>query len=187
MNEIRQLINIETKILETTQSSNAFDTSGTIYPVSQIVQGLDYLNRVGDSIKLQSITFNYRIFKNTTATSSVVRILLVRDLDCQGATPSVGDVLQSVGTATAPLTPHDWLNRKRFTVLYDRLATVNSTGDSSFTGVFNTAHEGHILYLGTAANAASQGKGSMFVVCVSDETTNTPTIAFYSRLEFTDD
>jgi hypothetical protein len=151
------------------------------------VQGLDYQNRVGDSIKLQNISLNYRVFKNASATSTVVRILLVRDLDCAGATPAVSDILQTVGSSTAPLTPYDWLNRKRFSILHDRLVVVNSTGNSAFAGMFSEPHEGHILYLGTAANAASQGKGSMFVVAVSDETTNTPTIAFSSRLEFTDD
>lgn len=187
LNEIRKLINIEEKILDTSAASAAFDQTGTVTPVSQIVQGLDFTNRVGDSIKLQYVQFHYRIFKNPTATQTVVRIILFRDNDCQGATPAIGDLLQATGTAVAPLTFRDFLNRKRFAILHDKLSTVNSTGESTFTVSFETAHEGHILFLGTAANAASQGKGSMFVAVVSDESLNTPTIAFQCRLVFTDD
>jgi hypothetical protein len=173
--------------LDTIQASTTFDTTGSVIPVSQIAQGLDFTNRVGDSIKLQNVQFNFRIYKNAAATSSIVRIILFRDNDCQGATPTTGDVLQNVGAASAPLNPRDFLNRKRFAILYDRLATVNNTGDSSFTVSYETPHEGHILFLGTTASAASQGKGSMFVLVVSDEAVNTPSIAFFTRLVFTDD
>lgn len=186
MNEIRKLINIEEKVLEAALTSTSFDTTGFVTPVSQLVQGLDYTNRVGDSIRMQRIVFNYRVVKNSSATSSVVRIMLIRDLDCAGATPSTSDILQTVGGAGAPLTFPDYLNRNRFSILHDRLEIV-STSDLAFTGTLDMPHQGHILYLGTAANAASQGKGSMFVVAVSDEATNTPTLAFQTRIVFTDD
>lgn len=186
LNEIRKLINIEEKALDVSQSSFAFDTTGTVVPVSQIIQGLDYNNRVGDSLKMQSILFNYRVFRAVGATTSVVRVLLVRDLDCQGALPTTANILQNVGSAQAPTTPINWLNRKRFAILYDNLTAVTTT-DIGFTDSIRMAHEGHILYLGTAANAASMGKGSLFVVVVSDETSNTPSIAFQTRIVFTDD
>ena len=105
LNEIRKLINIEEKILETTGSSLIFDTTGIIQPISRIAQGLDYTNRVGDSIKMQHIEVRGRIFKHATATSSVMRIMLVRDLDGAGTIPTTGDILQTVGSSTAPLTP----------------------------------------------------------------------------------
>lgn len=186
LNEIRKLINIEEKQLEFSQASVAFDTNGTVFPVSQIVQGLNYTERVGDSLKIQRIEFNYRVFKNASATNSVVRILLVRDLDCQGATPAVADIIANTASGLAPLSPYKFLNRKRFSILYDNMSVV-STSDLAFVDRMAMAHEGHILYLGTAANAASQGKGSLFVVAVSDEATNTPTIQFTNRITFTDD
>ncbi len=186
LNEIRKLINIEEKILETVQSSTGFDTTGTVYPISQIAQGLDYTNRVGDSIKMQRIVVRWRIFKASAATASLCRIILFRDLDGYGTAPATSDVLQTVGSATAPLTPIDFLNRKRFSIIRDELYDVNSTGDSTYTGVWDLAHEGHVMYLGTTAAAASNGKGSVYILVVSDEATNVPTIAFSSRIVFTD-
>lgn len=188
LNEIRKLINIEEKVLDTNQSSFAFDTNGTVVPCSLIVQGLDFNNRIGDSIKMQNIQFRYRVFRGIGATTSVVRIMLVRDLDCQGATPTVGSIIENgtLGTAQAPTSPIRFLNRKRFAVLYDNLTVVTTT-DIGFSDTISMAHEGHILFLGTTAAAASQGKGSLFVLVVSDEAANTPSIAFQTRIVFTDD
>jgi len=50
LNEIRKLINIEEKNLETLVSATAFDTNGTVYSISTVAQGTDYTQRVGDSI-----------------------------------------------------------------------------------------------------------------------------------------
>ena len=186
LNEIRKLINIEEKALDFSQGSFAFDTTGTVVAVSQIVQGLDFNNRVGDSLKMQQIQFRYRVFRGGGATTSIVRVMLIRDLDCQGALPTTANILANVGSAQAPTSPLNWLNRKRFAILYDNLTAVTST-DIGFTDSISMAHEGHILYLGTAANAASMGKGSLFVLVVSDETTNTPSIAWQTRIVFTDD
>lgn len=187
LNEIRKLINIEEKQLVTTVASTSFDTNGVIQPISRIAQGTNYTDRVGNSIKMQHIEVRGRLFKASAATTSVLRVLLVRDLDGYGTLPAVTDILETVGSATAPLTQYDFLNRKRFSILYDELLTLNSTGDSSAVFEISMPHEGHILYLGTTAAAASDGKGSLYMVFVSDETTNTPSFAFSSRIVFTDD
>jgi hypothetical protein len=188
LNEIRKLINIETKIIQTNTGSTVFGTTGVLVPISECAQGLDYINnRVGDSIKMQRIEIRGRIFKNAAATQTVTRILLVRDLDGFGTLPTTNDILDSVGIASAPLTPYEYLNRKRFSILYDELLTVNNTGDSSAVFEVNVAHEGHILYLGTTAAAASDGKGSLYMLFISDEGTNTPSFNFFSRIYFTDD
>lgn len=186
LNEIRKLINIEEKVLDKDQTSFAFDTTGTVVSISSLVQGTDYNQRVGDSLKMQQIQFRYRVFRSTAATTSVVRIMLVRDLDAQGTLFSPADLLQSVGTAQAPTSPLKWLNRKRFAVLYDNLTTVTST-DIGFSDSVTMAHEGHILYLTSGTTSASLGKGSLAVYVVSDEATNQPSIAFQTRIVFTDD
>jgi hypothetical protein len=187
LNEIRKLINIEEKILETSLSSTTFNQTGAVTPISQIAQGLNFTDRVGDSIRLQRVQVKFRLFKNTGATQSLLRFIIFRDNDCQGATPAIGDVLQTTGSALAPLSMLDFLNRRRFAILRDCLITLNNTGENTYVESFDVPHHGHVLYLGTAADAASQGKGSLFCAYVSDEATNTPSVAFQSRLTFTDD
>jgi hypothetical protein len=190
LNEIRKLINIETKFLDTNTTSYTVTTTGSMQPISQIAQGLTSANRVGDSIRIQHIELRGRVTVSTAATNSLVRVMLVRDLDGYGTAPTVADVLEVNASVGAPLSPERFQKRERFSILFDELIAVQSatsSGCSSVPFTFMTTHQGHILYLGTTAASASDGKGSIYLVAVSDETVNTPTVAFVSRILFTDD
>jgi len=188
LNEIRKLINVEEKVIEVDYASNTFDTSGDLVSISTVVQGLDYNQRVGNSIKLQEIEINARIFMNTTSGNTVYRFLVVRDLDGYGTTPAVSDILANgVGSATAPLAIKDFLNRKRFSILFDEMGTLSPQGERGVYITVKMEHAGHILYLGSTAAAASNGKGSLYILVLSDETVNMPSLAFQSRVTFTDD
>jgi hypothetical protein len=187
LNEIRKLINIETKTLDTIKTSTTVNTTGSVLCVSEIAQGLDYNNRVGDSIKIQHFECRVRLYQNTGATETTMRVVCFRDLDGYGTSPTTADFFETVGVVSAPLSPYKWLNRDRFSVLYDELICFNSTGGQTEEIVFSMPHSGHVKYLGTTAAAASDGKGSVYWAVLSDEATNTPSYALYSRILFTDD
>lgn len=189
LNEIRKLINIETKFLDVNQVSTAINTTGGMIPISEIAQGLTSANRVGDSIRIQHIEIRGRVNANPAAGNSLTRVMVVRDLDGYGTAPAPSNVLEVTGSVGAPLSPEKYNQRERFAILYDELVVTNGTtqGMSSVPFTFMSAHSGHILYLGTTAAPASDGKGSLYVVAVSDEATNGTSLAFYSRITFTDD
>lgn len=189
LNEIRKLINIETKFLDTVQTSTAIGTTSAIFSISSIAQGTTSQTRVGDSLKIQHIELKGRVNVNPLAANSIVRLLVFRDLDGYGTVPTGADVLELDAAVSAPLSPYKYRNLQRFSVLYDELIEVQGTvqGTAGVPVAYSSAHSGHILYLGTASAAASNGKGSLYVLCVSDEATNTATLAFYSRITFTDD
>lgn len=140
-------------------------------------------------LKIQHIEVRGRINVNPVAANSLVRVLVFRDLDGYGTAPTGSDVLELDGAVSAPISPYKYRNLQRFSILHDELVEVQGTvqGNAGFPFYYNSSHAGHILYLGTAAAAASNGKGSLYVLSVSDETTNTATLAFYSRILFTDD
>lgn len=186
MNEIRKLINIETKIVETIGSTTTqADTTGVVVPLTQMEQGLDYINnRVGDSIKLQKIEIRYRMTINSSTTNTQVRVILFRDLDGYGTAPTIADVLQTVSI----LSPENFLKKDRFSILYDELVTLDAGGDSSAVGDIHIPHEGHVKYLGSTSAAASNGKGSVYFLVLSNETSvNSPFFAHHERVYFTDD
>jgi hypothetical protein len=190
LNEIRKLINIETKFIDTNQTSVGINTTGTMFPITQLAQGLTSTNRVGDSIRIQHLEVRGRVVINNTASTSLIRVMVVRDLDGYGSAPAVSDVLEVNGSVGAPLSPEKFQKRERFSILYDELIALqgsSTTGTASVPFSFSSSHQGHVLYLGTTASAASDGKGSVYVLAVSDEGTNTPGIAFISRVLFTDD
>lgn len=189
LNEIRKLINIETKFIDTVQTSVAISTISSIFSISSIAQGLTSQTRVGDSLKIQHISMMARVNVNPAASNSLVRVIVFRDLDGYGTAPTGLDLMEVDAVVSAPLSPYKFRNLQRFSVLYDELIEVQGTvqGTAGIPITFDSSHSGHILYLGTAAAAASNGKGSLYVYCVSDEATSTPTLAFYSRVTFTDD
>jgi len=187
LNEIRKLINIESKIIDTNATRPSIPATGTVTCLTQVAQGLDYANRVGDSIRLQNLTLRARLFVNGSATNSVIRVVVFRDLDGYGTAPTFGTVMDSLGGNSNPLASTSWLNRDRFSILFDEFLTLDVNGTQSMPLYYHSAHQGHVKYLGTTAAAASNGKGSIYLLFVADEATNTPTIAWNARVEFTDD
>jgi len=190
LNEIRKLINIETKFIDTTVNNAAQNAVGNNYAISQLAQGLQSTNRVGDSVRIQHLEVRGRININPAATNTPVRVIVYRDLDGYGTSPTTADVLENVSAGQTPFSPYKFQKMKRFSILFDEtfvLQSILAAGSSSCTFFFSTAHQGHVLYLGTTAAAASDGKGSVYVLVVSDDNVNAPTATFTSRMMFTDD
>jgi hypothetical protein len=185
LNEIRKFINIEEKYLDTS-ATHSPDQSGSVTCVSQLAQGTTMNTRIGNSIRVQRLTVRGRVAVNASATFTVVRVAVIRDMEGQGTAPTCGDIYETVGSSAAPRQPYDWLNRKRFALLYDSFLVL-STQDLCQEYVFDIDLTKHVLYRGTTAAAASDGEGSIYVVSLSDEATNVPTNAFTTRITFTDD
>jgi hypothetical protein len=189
LNEIRRLINVETKFIDTTWTQTT-STTGNVSALSAIAQGLTSTTRVGDSIKLQHIEVRGKVTVNAAATNSIIRICVVRDLDGYGTPPTNSQIFQLNANVSAPLSAPKFQNRNRFSILYDDVVTVQSVlsqGTSTYPFYYSSAHAGHCLYLGTDATDASNGKGTVYIVTVSDETVNLPSVSSYTRILFTDD
>ncbi len=189
LNEIRKFINIEEKYSDTSVSHTP-DQNGSITCISQLAQGTNVGNRIGDSVRVQRLSLLGRAAVSSSVTSySMTRIIVFRDMEGQGTAPVVSDVLESVGSSAAPRQPYDWLNRKRFSILADWFMplTALSGGSSVREFSFDVDLAKHVLYRGTTAAAASDGEGSIYVLSVSDEATNTPSIVATTRITFTDD
>ena len=189
LNEIRRYINIEEKYLDTSVSLTP-DQSGSLQCITQIAQGTTMNTRVGNSLRVQRLEIKGRAAVSASVTSySLCRIIVFRDMEGQGTAPTVADLLETVGGSAAPRQPYDWLNRKRFSVLYDMLVPLTAISGGQMVQVFTYSVDlaKHVLYRGTTAAAASDGEGSIYIACVSDEATNTPSVNASCRFTFTDD
>ncbi len=190
LNEIRKMINIETKYIPHWYTPTQVDTTGMMYSLSMVSQGLTSTTRVGDSIRIQHIELRGCVLLNSADATANVRVMVVRDLDGYGTAPTPADVLETTQSVAAPFSPTRFSRRSRFSVLYDELFALQAAaagGTCSQVFAFESAHQGHVLYLGTAAQAASDGKGTIYVLAVSDEDTNKPYVSFYANVLFTDD
>lgn len=190
LNEIRKLINVEHKFIDTNASSTA-NQSGSVTYLVPIGQGDNISEREGDSIKVQRCSIMGTVSRGAAATSlyDTIRVLIIRDLQNAGVTPLASDVLETVGTAFAPYQSVDFISgsdlNKRFTIVYDELFVVD-TDDPAVPFSFTSNHDCHTFFRGTTNTVASAGNGAYFLVAVSDATANVPSVNFSFRLLFTD-
>lgn len=182
---LKQLINIETKYSDNTNSL-ACSSSGSATQITAIAQGLTGTDRIGVSIKLQSISFHYTITKHASATNTLYRVILARDNDLTTVNPTIAKILATTTSGYAHLSPYNWLSvqGQRFGVLYDSSGVLDSNTITT-NQVVETRHNGHIKYSGPAA--ADAAEGNVFLFLISNEATNTPTLTFVCRTLFTDD
>jgi hypothetical protein len=184
--QLRQLVNTEFKHIDTYVSNSPDNSTVDTTFVSSVcdsAEGDTEVARSGLSIKAQTFVLSGQVVKHTSATETVVRIMLIKDLRQTASTrPSTSTVLE---TSSGFLVNNmlNWQYAGRFKVLAD-IRVVTSTDKP--VGVFgiNLPLKGHITYSG-ATSTAYQSNGH-FVVAASDQNTNVPTVTWSSRLTFTD-
>lgn len=171
-------------------STNVSLTGALQLDMTAIPQGDDHNDRNGDSIKLQRLHINYRMYGNTANNSSSIRLIVIRMLEQQAGTlPSVSNVLDT----TAPT----WLanynddnhnpNFKTFKVLHDKSYIFGIAGYNGWskTGVLDIPLYGaKAEYYSTASGAIRNG--GLYVMAISDQAVSYPTIELASRLTYTD-
>lgn len=189
LNEIRKLINVEHKYVDTNTNSTT-SVTGVVTYLNGISQGDGISDRDGDSIRVLKFQLAGCVFRNTAATANeTVRVLVVRDLQNQGAIILGTDVLETLGTSLAPYQFADMLNghfyNNRFTIVYDELFAINAN-DSTAPFRFETSHPCHIAFRGTSNAVASAGAGAYFLIAISNTGSNTPFVDFSSRIIYTD-
>lgn len=177
---VARLVNAEMKLYEVSGSTNPAIAGITPVKLSHPSQGDGYLNRDGDSIKLQKLLFNWKANINASATRSMLRIIIFRARQERGTDPTQ---TQLMGSATPnPLDFRDWQYRKGFVVLYDRLLLLDPEHEAEVSRK-TIKLRGHVEFE-AASQAASDG--GIYLVAFSDEATNTPGFNFRSRCFFTD-
>lgn len=196
---IATLINVEEKVFDVDGSGGIVITSTpTVVNLTNIAQGSDYFNRVGDSILLQGIEFRARVNSNTAAGADWMRVLIVRDKLQRGVDPVLGDVLQ--GGTSPSVQPYLEPQDQRFDVLYDHLIEINSPGVGLATSGSSTTYmphrvvlpplvrkyNVHVKYQNTTGADASNWIGGLYLMAVAGDATNGPNLSYAFRVRFTD-
>jgi hypothetical protein len=187
LNELRKLVNIETKYLDTITTS-ATSQSGTVTALHLCAQGTSENTRVGNSIKVH--TFKYRgvlAIHPSVSNYSTFRVIIARDMENSGVTPAGSDILEYAGASGVCVSPLNYDNKHRFGIIFDEIYQLNIQSNASMAISFKVPLEKHIEYRGSTAASTSNAEGSMFVFVFTNEPTNTGTLSISSRLEYTDD
>lgn len=192
------LINVEEKVWDVDGSGGTIITSTpAVVNLTNIAQGSDYYNRIGDSILCQEIEFRAHMVGNSATSWHALRVLIVRDKLQSGTDPSLGDVLQA---GTSPMVqPYNEPKSGRFDILYDELITRSqtvglATSGSSTTYIADVSRlpslkrkwNQHIKYSASSGADASNWIGGLYLMAASLDATNGPSLRYTFRVRFTD-
>lgn len=139
-------------------------TAGEIFYVSGVAVGDQVDDRTGNKISNKEHIVN--IWFEGDIASRMVRLILFRDMQCQGALPAVTDVLSAANIHSQL----NWANRARFSILRDRYvmlpATLNDY-ESHKMVKFRTKRPMNIEYITDAEAVTGAGKGNVFLLVIS--------------------
>lgn len=185
--QIRGMINCEKhyKDLEVS-SGTTISWSGTTIHCTGVSQGDDVDGRQGNSILGRSLWIQLLFNANATSTSSYIRMIVYRDKMNQGATPLATEVLTPalVSSANAPLAPLNVDQTSRFQIMYDKRFIVSSDSKDMVKVAKYLNFQNHVKFTGTAGTDEFQNH--LYILLISNEQTNTPTVGGVIRFGYYD-
>lgn len=190
---IRRSIN-ERKTIDVDPASYVCDTTGSVTLLNGVATGTDFTDRIGRKITIKSLYLTGFIAPtDDTITHNMARIIVVYDMQTNGAAPVVTDVLKS-STSTSQI---NLQNRDRFRILIDKrycVAKVDNTATQTFSGA-PSMHKVQIykrlnletLFGGTAATVGSIQTGSIYLITIGSAAANAgSSFTGSSRVRFLD-
>lgn len=186
-NQAKKMINSEKKYLDTVVTATNVDNTGTTYNqiINAIPEGDDYNSRDGRSILNDSIHLTYTAKVNSSATNTILKMVLVCDKKPDATTACSYN--QVYGSAAVNAQINKASEGDRFVILAKRVLKLNPGASPSITGdIYYKLNGVHTKYDGTGSTIGDVEKNAYFVIAVSDEATNYPTLAFTSRFSWYD-
>lgn len=181
--QIKRMINVEYKHHVVDDTGTAVTNSGTNFDdLCVIPLGDSEGSRDGVSIKPINFVFRYMLTQHASATNTLVRLVFLRMKVENDTAPTFADIFP----ATPLLKPK--IQDKRFNskILYDKYFTLCDTGQAIKAGTITLKMFGHINYDASDTTGDDKEAGGLYLLAISSEATNTPTLAYHSRLTFTD-
>jgi len=182
---IKGLVNSETYTYYIDQSTPyAVPNTNTMWHINAVPQGDTEQTRTGLSLLGRSVTIQGRAYRNTSADFSVIRLILFVDTQQVNSTPpTLSDVLATDIISSPYLAPMNMKFKNRFKILDSQKYHF-----SDQTPVHNISlyanFQYHCQY--TLTTGASVSKNGIYLLAVSNEATNKPSIAFSSKFSYHD-
>lgn len=164
--------------------SGLVSNTGVVTLISGISEGTDYDDRVGKKITLKSVQIKGFMANNdaTLGDTTVIRLMIVRDNSFSGTAPAIADVLLN-SNAYSLRNPRPDLLRK-YTVLYDTFRANDRDNPHNVFGKYRKLNSQAIFDGATVADA---NKGALYVIMISNRSTDIPTVAWQSMVKFIDE
>lgn len=174
----------EKKNVDVAYGPTAQSTTEAVTHLTPIAQGTTHNQRVGLKVTANYLQMRFTCRGNATAIQQSMRIVIVADMQNEGAAPAWTDIFQSASY----LSPRQLISQpaNRWKVLMDKTVSMDTNGATGVVNFNKFIKLKHIIkYSGT--NSTDESDGNIWILSISDQATNTPTLQYYSRFRFTDD
>lgn len=189
------LLNSEKKYIDINNTSQNAATGGAVFNMTPITAGTAETNRVGGSVLLKSLLLRINIHYNTIATTDQqLRIMVVRPLDdMDGATPSIGNILQVATPVQNITSPLNMDNIGKYKVYMDGVYTVQVNKPSvQLNKYFTFKNDKNNMGIATVGQhatwdaAGNTEHGQLWLIVIGSTNTNPASWDYYSRVRFID-
>lgn len=162
-------------------SSQTISNTGSVVALANIAQGDTDATRTGNSLLARKMFMRMTFTQAAAADDTLYRVIFFIDKQQVGDTsPAVSDVLDTVST----LAPLNSATTGRFKILKNYFFHTSNSSDTVNHKVCYKDLYHHIRYNGTAA--ADIQKGGIYMLVLSDQSVNVPTIFYNWRLSYHD-
>lgn len=183
---VRRLINVEYKFIDTQNNATNITTTPLIVQLSNIIQGDTTITRDGSQLKCLSLQWSYFLSQDESSITSIIRCMLVKDKQTNQAIYAAGDVLSDVDAGDAIVSPYNRDNRKRFTIMYDRIHVLSDSGVKLVHNGQKFSQEQILRYDANAGTIADLTQASYSLLLISSEPVNGVDFTSFVRLNFVD-
>lgn len=178
--KIARLVNVEIKNHDIDQTGTfTVPNTGIVHDLTVIAQGDSKGTRDGSSIKPLRVSGRLSINSSGSATFTKLRMILVRGKQENGVIPTISTYFETVD----PLSPKNHNNRFQSKTLFDKTFIFNSVDKKTGYMDINETLFGHVHY--TDATTAIED-GGLYLIMLSDQATNVPSLGYYIRVSYTD-
>lgn len=176
--KLKKLLNVEYKGDDETYSTSSLSTTADIQKLTAVAQGDTSISRDGNSILLKRLTIRIKCEMNASASFTEVRYIIFRWKNNDD--PVVGDILANPTSTTSFL---DIDQSRHYDILDSQIINLNDQKPSVLIQK-NFNLNSHIKYDGSSANSITYG--GIWILMLSNEATNYPTVEYESRIRFID-
>lgn len=176
---LKGLINVEHQKVDTSIATTS-GTTPAVVQLNAIAVGDAEGSRTGNSILQKYVYMKVTTKLNVSSNYSRLRLVLVQDKQQVGDTsPSYTDVYESA----SPMALINKLTVGRYSILYDRTFNLDANNAQLLQDKYIPINN-HARYNGTASTDIQ--KNGLYLMYISDDNTNQPTISVNARLCYID-
>lgn len=181
---LKNMINTEFKsedVVTTINPDNTAGSSGSRTLLNALTRGDTIDTRDGRQVRFKSVQVNINSVINTSATDTRVFVALVIDKQPNQNAPTYAQVFDQ---GQAMFRNLDW--RKRFVVLRKWIIKLNQDYPEQVRNLYKKIDMKTVYNDGNTGTVTDITTNALYLVHLSDEPTNTPSVTLSTRLRFID-